>query len=73
MNDVVYARRFYMLANKVAFTEELVDFAEWEGGEKKRIKEEVNPTGHLPVLTVDGKNRAEAVATMRYIATKVCS
>ena len=60
-----------MLAHNVPFEENLIDLNSWQNGEKKRIQEEVNPAGHLPVLTVDGKNRAECVATMRYVATKV--
>lgn len=31
----------------------------------------MEPAGHLPVVTVDGKQRAEAVATMQYTVTKV--
>eukprot|EP00892_Ulva_mutabilis_P007757 jgi/Ulvmu1/5353/UM022_0147.1 len=65
------ALRLYMLANKVPFEEKLIELDLWQNGEKKRIQEEVNPMGHLPVLTVDGKDRAETVATMRYVATKI--
>ena len=64
--------RFYMLANKIEFEERLVDFATWGGGEKERVKAAVNPLGHLPVTTVDGRDRPESVATLRYMATKVC-
>lgn len=60
-----------MIANKIDFEENLVDFATWRGGEKDRVIAEVNPLGHLPVTTVNGRARPEAIATLRYIATKV--
>lgn len=60
-----------MLANKIEFEEQLVDFATWGGGEKERVKAELNPLGHLPVTTVNGRGRPESIATLRYVATKV--
>lgn len=60
-----------MLTNKIDFEEQLVDLATWTGGEKERVKAELNPLGHLPITTVNGRGRPEAIATLRYVATKV--
>lgn len=63
--------RLYLLANKIEFDEQLTDFASWGAGEKDRVKAEVNPLGHLPVVTFSDRSRPEAISTLRYIARKV--
>lgn len=60
-----------MLANKIDFEEDLVPLADWKGGEKARVAAEENPSGHLPVLLIDGKPHAEHISACRYLARRV--
>jgi glutathione S-transferase len=60
-----------MLAHKITFDEELISFKDWEETEKAKCIATLNPAGHLPVLTMDGKNYSEHISICRYLARKV--
>jgi glutathione S-transferase len=63
--------RLYMLTHKIDFHESLVSLSDWKGGEKARVTEQQNPSGHLPVLLINGQPHAEHISVCRYLARKV--
>eukprot|EP01025_Chloroclados_australasicus_P057160 TRINITY_DN7114_c1_g1_i7.p1 TRINITY_DN7114_c1_g1~~TRINITY_DN7114_c1_g1_i7.p1 ORF type:complete len:220 (+),score=26.67 TRINITY_DN7114_c1_g1_i7:170-829(+) len=63
--------RLFMLANDIAFDEELVSLQEWASGEKARTKSEgINPGAYLPSVKMNGKWYSETIAICRYLARK---
>ncbi|CAE7624424.1 GSTP1 [Symbiodinium pilosum] len=62
--------RFFLLANKVVFTEKLHSLADWGGSVKaKYVAEGISPAGHLPLLWVgDGPACSEHISLMRLVA-----
>ncbi|KIZ03486.1 hypothetical protein MNEG_4470 [Monoraphidium neglectum] len=63
------AVRFFLLAARVPYKEDLVDFAEWRAGVKQEVKDSgESPLGVLPVITVGSKRLIQHVATTRYLA-----
>lgn len=64
------AVRFYMLANKINFDEQLISFQDWGAGEKAKCIEQDNPAGGLPVVTIGDKKYAQHIAINRFLARK---
>jgi glutathione S-transferase len=64
------AQRFFLLANRIPFTEDLVSMGEWGSAEKARIVTSgENPSGTLPILyTANGETLTQHIASSRYLA-----
>jgi glutathione S-transferase len=64
------AQRFFMLANKIPFAEDLVSMGEWGSAEKARVVNSgENPSGTLPILyTASGETLTQHIASSRYLA-----
>eukprot|EP00775_Hariotina_reticulata_P011523 gene11523-11666_t len=68
------ALRFHMLANGIRFTEDVIQWEDWAMGDMKLKKEAMqsgeSPTGHLPVLFLDGQPLIETNAILRRLAKR---
>eukprot|EP00439_Symbiodinium_sp_Y106_P068571 s531_g11.t1 len=63
------ALRFFLLANKVVFSEKLHALADWGSMKAKYVAEGISPAGHLPLLWVgDGPACSEHISLMRLVA-----
>lgn len=65
--------RFHIIAKNLPLEENLIELSAWVSGEKasEGRSEPVGDSAHRHGIRVDGKLRAEAVAKIRYVATKV--
>lgn len=60
------AIRFYMLLHNIRFEEEYVKFDDWGSHVKADvIKSGESPTGHLPIVYIDGQPKIESYAILR--------
>jgi len=62
------AVRFFFLANKIPFSETLWAMDEWAAAKARYVKEGVSPSGHLPIVYLDGKAHSEHISSMRLVA-----
>ncbi|CAJ1359055.1 unnamed protein product [Effrenium voratum] len=61
--------RFFLLANKVVFTEKLHSLEDWGGSVKaKYVAEGISPAGQLPLLWVGESPNSEHISLMRLVA-----
>uniref|UniRef100_A0A7S3PFA0 Glutathione S-transferase n=1 Tax=Aplanochytrium stocchinoi TaxID=215587 RepID=A0A7S3PFA0_9STRA len=60
--------RFFLLANNIPFTEELIPMSDWPEHKATFIKEGVNPAGTVPIVQLGDKTLTQHVAIMRYLA-----
>eukprot|EP00775_Hariotina_reticulata_P001171 gene1171-1509_t len=63
--------RFFMLANDFRFEEDAEDFGKWSDAKADAIQSGDCPTGHLPVVLLDGQWRCEHLAILRLLAKRL--
>eukprot|EP00842_Homolaphlyctis_polyrhiza_P006523 jgi/Hompol1/6872/HPOL_002359-RA len=54
----------------IEFEDKRIEFSEW-GQMKPQITADVNPVGSLPIVQLNGRNLAQSVPILRYIAKKL--